>query len=532
LIIKKLDSLDLNENNKRIAKNTLMLYFRMILTTLVSLYTSRVVLNSLGVEDYGTYNVVGGAVTMFGFFNGAMTSATQRFLTLDIGRKDHVQLRKTFNATQIIHICIALIIFILAETIGLWFVNNKLNLPEGRMEAARWVYHFSVLSFVVTVIQAPYNALIIARERMSVFAYISILDVLLKLFIVFLLAHISFDKLELYGILIFVVSFIVAAIYRIYTRRHFEETKFLIVKDKSLYKTLISYSVWNLIGAISLVVKAQGVSIMLNIFFGTVINAAQGVANQVSGTVASFVSNFQMASNPQIIKSYAAEDKGYMTNLVIRTSKFSFFLLFILTLPIILEIDYILKLWLKLVPNYTAIFTILILINALIDTVSGPLIAAVAATGKIKVYQLVVAGLSILILPVSYLFFKFGYPPESTFIASVIIAVVAFVFRLLFTKKQIPEFLIKQFIQEILIRSIPVVLLSVLIPWLIMSNMHPGFTRLILVTFASLSISMITIYSVGLKNNERLFIKNALGALNQKIHRFLTKYQRVSDNNN
>lgn len=501
-----------------------MLYVRMILTMLVSLYTSRVVLNTLGVEDYGTYNVVGGAVLLFGFFNGAMSSATQRFLTFDIGREDHVQLRKTFNATQIIHIGIALLIFILAETIGLWFVNNKLNLPEGRMEAARWVFHFSLFSFIVTVIQAPYNALIIARERMSVFAYISILDVSLKLFIVFMLTWISFDKLKLYGILIFVVSFIVAAIYRMYTRTHFEETKFLIVKDKSLYKTLISYSVWNLFGAVSLVVKAQGVSIMLNIFFGTVINAAQGVANQVSGTVASFVSNFQMASNPQIIKSYAADDMDYMTNLVIRTSKFSFFLLFILTLPIVLEIDYILKLWLKLVPDYTAIFTILILINALIDTISGPLMAAIAATGKIKVYQLVIGGLSILILPVSYLFFKFGYPPESTFIVSISFAVVAFVFRLLFIKRQMPEFPIRQFIQEILIRNIPAVLLSVLIPWLIITNMHPGFTRLMLVTLTSLSISIITIYSVGLKRNEKLFAKNALMSVRNKMYRVIENY--------
>lgn len=518
--------MDPNKNNKRIAKNTLMLYFRMILTMLVSLYTSRVVLDMLGVEDYGTYNVVGAAIMTFGFFNGAMASATQRFLTFDIGRKDHVQLRKTFNATQLIHIGIALLVFLLAETIGLWFVNNKLNLPEGRMEAARWVYHFSLFSFIVTVIQVPYNALIIARERMSVFAYISIVDVSLKLLIVFMLTWISFDKLKLYGILIFVASFIVAAIYRMYTRTHFEETKFLIVKEKSLYNTLISYSVWNLFGAVSLVVKAQGVSIILNIFFGTVINAALGVSNQVSGTIASFVSNFQMASNPQIIKSYAADDKGYMTNLVIRTSKFSFFLLFILTLPIILEIDFILKLWLKLVPDYTAIFTILILINALIDTVSGPLMAAMAATGKIKVYQLVVGGLSILILPISYFFFKFGYPPESTFIVSISIAIIAFSFRVLFTKKQIPEFSIRQFIQEILIRNIPVILLSVLIPWLIISNMHPGFTRWILVTFTSLTISMITIYSVGLKNNERLFVKNSLIVINQKTHKFLAKYRK------
>ena len=519
--------MDSNKNNKRIAKNTLMLYFRMILTMLVSLYTSRGVLNTLGVEDYGTYNVVGAIVMTFGFFNGAMASATQRFLTIDIGRKDHVQLRKTFNTTQIIVICIAVLVFVLAETIGLWFVNNKLILPEGRMEAARWVYHFSILSFMVTVIQSPHNALIIAHEKMSVFAYLSILDALLKLFIVFLLVHLSFDKLELYGVLIFVASFFVAAIYRMYTRTYFEETKFLIVKDKSLYKTLLGFALWNLFGAVSLVVKAQGVSIILNIFFGTIINAALGVANQVSGTVASFVGNFQMATNPQIIKSYAEDDKEYMTNLVIRTSKFSFFFLFILTLPIILEIDYILKLWLKLVPDYTAIFTILILINALIDTVSGPLMAAVSATGKIKVYQLVVGGLSILILPVSYFFFKFGYPPESTFIVSVCIAILAFVLRVFFTKKQIPEFSIRHFIHEILIRSIPVVFISVLIPWFIMSNMHPGLTRVILVTLTALSISMTTIYSVGLKNNEKLFVKNAFVDLNKIINEFFTKYRRV-----
>lgn len=507
-------------NNNRIARNTIMLYFRMILTMLVSLYTSRVVLNTLGVEDYGIYSVVGSAVTMFGLVNGAMTSATQRFLTFDIGRIDHVQLRKTFNATQIIHIGMALLIFILAETIGLWFINNKLNLPEGRMEAARWVYHFSVLSFIFTVIQSPYSALIIAREKMSVYAYLSILEVLLKLFIVFLLAYLSFDKLQLYSILIFVVSLIITAFYRIYSRIHFEETKFLFVKDKPLYKTLTSYSFWNLFGAASLVAKSQGVGIILNIFFGTIVNAALGVANQVSGTVTSFVNNFQMASNPQIIKSYATDEKEYMFNLVIRTSKFSFFLLFILTLPVILEIEYILKFWLKLVPEYTAIFTILILINALIDSVSRSLMAAVTATGKIRVYQLVIGGLSLLILPISYLFFKFGYPPRSIFIVSICIAVVAFAGRLFFVKKQIPEFSIRQFIQEVLIRSIPVVLLSILIPWLIVSNMDSGFFRLILVMLTSCSISIITMYSVGLKNNEKLFIKNAIVKVQDRLYRY------------
>lgn len=505
------------QNNKRIAKNTLMLYFRMILTMLVSLYTSRVILNTLGVEDFGIFNVVGGVVTMFGFFNGAMSAANQRFLSFDLGRKDYDQLRRTFNATQIINIGIALLIFILAETVGLWFLNNYLNISEGRMEAARWVYHFSVLSFMVTIMQVPYNSLIIARERMNVYAYVSILDVLLKLSVVFMLTLVSYDKLKLYGILIFVASFIVAAIYRMYSRTHFIETKFLFVKEKSLYKTLISYSGWNLFGGVAGITKGQGVNIILNIFFGTVVNAAQGVANQIFAAVNSFVSNFQMASNPQIIKSYAAEDKEYMTNLVIRTSKFSFYLLFILTLPVMLEINYILKLWLKLVPNYTAVFTILILINALIDSVSGPLMTSLQATGKIKVYQAVVGILLILILPISYIFFKFGFFPESTFMVSIAVSIMALVFRLLLTKRLIPEFSIRQFLEEILLRNIPVILLSVLIPWLILLNMQSGLSRLVIVTLTSLIISIGTIYFVGLKINEKIFVKSALLGFISKI---------------
>ena len=505
------------KNNKRIAKNTLILYFRMILTMLVSLYTSRVVLNVLGVDDFGTYNVVGGVVTMFGFLNGAMASATQRFLSFELGRNDLVQLRKTFNAAQIVHIGIALLVLVLAETIGLWFLNNYLNIPAGRMEAARWIYHFSVLSFMITIIQVPYNAVIIARERMNVYAYVSILEVILKLLVVFALTWISFDKLKLYGILLFVVALIVASIYRIYTLRHFDETRFELVKDKALYKTLISYTGWNLFGGVAAISKGQGISIILNIFFGTIVNAAQGVANQVFAAVSSFVTNFQMASNPQIIKSYAAEDKTYMTNLVIRTSKFSFYLLFILTLPVMLEIEYILRLWLKIVPDYTAPFTVLILINALIDTISVPLATALHATGKIKVYQAIVGVLLILILPISYIVFWLGFPPHSTFLVSIGVSVVAFVCRLLLTKKQIPEFSVNFFLNEIIIRNFPVVILSVIVPILILMTMQTGFLRLIIVAFVSIFSCSIFIYLIGLKKNEKLFVKNSLAAFMQKF---------------
>ena len=503
-----------------------MLYFRMIFTMLVSLYTSRVVLNMLGIEDFGIYNVVGGAVIMFGFLSGAMSSATQRFLTYDIGQKNHVQLRKTFNAAQIIHIGIAILIILLAETIGLWFVSNKLNLPGVRLEAALWVYHCSVLSFIVTVIQAPYSALIIAHEKMSVFAYLSIVEVLLKLLVVLLLMYISFDKLELYALLILGVSVTVAVFYRIYSRIQFNETRFLIVNDKVLYKRLASYSVWNLFGSVSLIAKTQGVSIMLNIFFGVVVNSALAVANQVSGTVYSFVSNFQVASNPQIIKSYATDDKEYMNNLMIRTSKFSFILLFILTLPVIMEIEYILQLWLKLVPEYTVIFTKLILVEALIHSISGSMMAAVSASGKIRLYHSVVGGFSLLILPTSYFLFMIGYPAKTTFIVSIIFASLALIFRLIFTKKLIPEFTIGKFLQEVLVRNFLIIILSLIIPMMLISNMNPGLTRLSLVVLTSFGISIITSYCIGMKNNEKLFVKNALTSVRKNIYKYIANYRK------
>lgn len=486
---------------------------------LVSLYTSRVVLNTLGVEDYGTYNVIGGVVTMFGFFNGAMVSATQRFLSFEIGRNDYAQLRRTFNATLIIHIAIAFLVFILAETIGLWFLNNYLVISVGRMEAARWIYHLSVLSFMIAILQVPFNAIIIAHERMKVYAYVSILEVLLKLGIVFMLTLIAFDKLKLYGILLLLVTVIIASIYRIYSQIQFSETRFDFVKDKALYKILISYSGWNLFGNIASVAKGQGVSIILNLFFGTVVNAAQGIANQFYAAVNSFVNNFQMASNPQIIKSYASDNRESMINLVLRTSKFSFYLLFMLTLPVMLEIDYILRIWLKLVPEYTSIFTILILINALIDSVSGPLMTSLQATGKIKVYQSLVGVLLILILPISYLFFKAGYPPLYTFIVSIAISIIALCLRLLLTKKQISEFSIPRFLTEVLLRNFPIIILTAFIPWLIKANMHPGMMRFFLVTLISLTISFVSIYFIGFNRNEKKFAKDALKIFISKINR-------------
>lgn len=472
---------------------------------LVSLYTSRVILNTLGVEDYGIYNVVGGVVAMFAFFNSAMSSATQRFLSYEIGKGDFVQLCKTFNATQVIHVGIAVLIFILAETIGLWFVKTYLVIPVERMEAAIWVYHFSVLSFMVSIIQVPYNATIIAHERMNVYAYVSILEVTLKLLIVFMLTWITYDKLKLYGVLQFLVVCIIATIYRIYTRRNFEESKFEVVKDKKLYKTLISYSGWNLFGNIAAVAKGQGVNILLNIFYGPVVNAARGIAMQVQSAVNSFVSNFQMAVNPQIIKSYAADEKDYMTSLIIRSSKFSFYLLFLLSLPIILEVDQILRLWLKTVPDYSSIFTILILVIILIDCVSGPLMTAIQATGKIKVYQAVVGSLLMLILPISYVLLKQGYSPEITLYVNIVISIIALSFRLYLVWKLL-EFPVLIFLKEIILKNFIIVLLSISLPLFIRHFMDENLIRLIVIVFITLIWNAGIIFALGLQKSEKAIV--------------------------
>lgn len=483
---------------------------------LVTLYTSRIILNTLGVEDYGIYNVVGGIVTMFAFFNNAMSSATQRFLSFEIGKGDIVQLHKTFNATQIIHIGIAVLIFILAETVGLWFVKTYLVIPPERLEAAIWVYHFSVLSFMVTIIQVPYNATIIAHERMNVYAYVSIIEVLLKLLIVFMLTWITYDKLKLFGILQFAVVFIIAAIYRIYTRRNFEESKFEVVRNKKLYRTLISYSGWNLFGNIAGVAKGQGVNIILNMFFGPLVNAARGIAIQVQGAVNSFVSNFQMAVNPQIIKSYAADEKEYMVSLVIRSSKFSFYLLYLLSLPIIIEIDQILKIWLITVPEYASIFTILVLIIILIDCVSGPLMTSVQATGKIKIYQAVVGTLQFLILPISYFFLKYGYTPEITLYINIIISIIALIFRIFFLKKLI-NFPALLFLKEVILKNILIAFLSVGPLLFLRTMMETNVVRIIIIVILSVIWSGVIIYYFGLNKNEKKYLIYSIDKIRVRI---------------
>ncbi len=505
-----------SSNNKRIAKNTLMLYFRMILTMLVSLYTSRVVLNTLGVEDFGIYNVVGGFVTMFGFLNSAMASATQRFLAFEIGKGDHEQLRNVFSMSINIHFLIAFIIFILAETVGLWFVNTQLTIPSGRMGAAQWEYQFSILAMMVNMVSVPYNAMIIAHERMNVFAWVSIAEVSLKLFIVFMLQWFGFDKLKFYAVLTFCVSLIIRFIYGFYCSRQFKESRFRYFWDKSLFKTLASYAGWNLWGNLAAVLKGQGVNVLLNIFFGPVVNAARGIAYQVSGAINQFVANFQMAMNPQIIKSYAVNDLKYMHQLIFRGAKYSFFLLFTLSLPILLETEQILRVWLKIVPDYTVIFTRLVIINVLIDCISGPLMTAAQASGKIKLYQSVVGGLLILNLPISYLFLKFGFQPQVTIFVSIGISVLALMLRLLILRNLV-KLKIENFFYQVILKITIVGIFAAIIPLLFSIFMDISIHRFVIVTLTSIVSSLSVIFFLGLSNDERIYFINGLKKLKTKI---------------
>lgn len=508
-----------SENNKRIAKNTGMLYIRMLLTMAVSLYTSRIVLNTLGVEDFGIYNVVGGVVAMFSFLNGAMASATQRFLSFEIGRKDSVQFKKVFSHSVTLHILIAITILFLAETLGLLFLDTKMNIPMERMEAARWVFQFSVLSFVVTVIQVPYNAAIIAHERMNVYAYISIIEVTLKLLIVFMLVWIGFDKLKLYAILIFCVTLLIAFIYRIYCKNKFEECHYHFSWDKSLFYSLLNFSGWSLFGNFAWITMGQGLNIMLNIFFGPIVNTAWGIAFQVNYAVNGFVVNIRMAINPQIVKSYAGGDKVYMRRLVFESAKYSFFLLLFLSLPVLLETKIILHFWLKIVPDYAIIFCRLVLINTLIQCFDASFGIVFQAIGKIKENQLLAGGTYLLILPIAYVLLKFGYPPQTVFYIQITATFfVAFVVK--FVLLQIlADITAIEYFKKLILPVIKVTVLAVILPILIKINISEGISRFLALGFSSSVGVILAVYFVGINKSTRL-----------KFHYYITtKLQEIKN---
>lgn len=489
-------------NNKRIAKNTLLLYFRTFISILVSLYTSRVVLEALGVEDFGIYTVVGGIVIVLGFLNNSMAGATQRFLNFEMGRDGNV-LQSVFSSSLAIHFILLFLVFILAETLGLWFFYTQLNIPPLRMTAAIWVYQFSVLSFLVNIISVPYNAAIIAHEKMSAFAYISILDVILKLVVALLVREAPYDHLICYAFLMCIVSVILRIIYRAYCNRHFGECRFKrSLIDHKLVRTMLSFSSWTIVGSLSAILHTQGIAVIINIFFGAAVNAAQGIANQVNNVIKHFITNFLTALNPQIVKNYAKGNLQAMHKLIMQGCRIAFCMVLLMMLPLALEANVILKIWLKTVPEYTVIFVRLLLLLVLLDCFTSILSTAKGATGKIKIYQITLTTIGFFHLPLSWLVFSYGYEPYHAMSIYVFIIILQQVFRIWLVCRSI-HMPLGLFYRNVVLRCLLLMVISCIVPILlyIVSGASIGEALLIIVV-SVISVSISSLY-IGLNGNER-----------------------------
>ena len=495
---------DTSSANKRIAKNTLVLYVRMLFTMGISLFTSRVILQTLGVEDYGISSVVGGVISMFTFINAAMVSSTQRYLNFELVRGDANQLRSVFSTSLQIHALIALAIIVLSETVGLWFLNEKLVIPEARMTAAMWVYQCSILSCAVSIMSTPYNAVIVAHEKMSAFAYISILDVSLKLLVVYLLVVLPFDKLIILAILNLLVQLFIRYIYTLYCHRHFPESYFQFWFNKTLFKEMFGFAGWSFWGNLAAILYTQGLNMMLNIFFGPIVNAARGIAVQVQSAVQQFVGGFQTALNPQITKNYASNNLPQMHSLMFRSARFSFLLLFFLSLPVLMETNFILTLWLKTVPDDAVIFTQIMICISLIYTTANPCIIANQATGKVKIYQMVVGGILLLILPISYVVLKLGAPAYSVFIVHFCIESLAQFSRMYMLRKLI-HLPLWQYMKNIYIPIVSTVVIAIILPLVVRLQFAEGWLRFLAVGFTCVLSVGASSYFIGFTKQERVF---------------------------
>lgn len=510
----------LNKNVSRLTKNSLLLYLRSFFNMLIALFTVKIVLKTLGVVDYGIYNVVAGIVTMLGFLSTTMTGASQRFFSFELGRKDYVKLRKTFSATFFIYVLIAVIVIIIAETVGLWFLNNKMVIPDDRVQASFWVFQFSILSFIAVIMAIPFQSIIIAKEKMKIYAYVGFFEAFLKIIVVYLLTTISFDKLILYAILMFTSTLLSSSIYQIYCLKKFKETKLIFSVEKKIITKILSYAGWNMIGAISNILRSNGINIVLNLFFGPVVNAARAIANQIYVAINTLIINFYLAVRPQITKSFASNEHNYFINLVHKSSKFSYFIVLFITMPIIIETEFILEIWLNQVPQYSVLFTRLILIALITETINNQLIAAIQASGKIKIYQIVISSILMTVLPISYLLFNLGAAPEYAFYVSIVLIVFNFVPQLIIVKKTI-KFSIRNYLRLVVLPILLVTISSYPMLIFIHSVFDYGLFRFIVVCFSSVFILFCSIYFFGLSKSERSmfnsFYNNLINTFKQRI---------------
>lgn len=505
------------ENNKRIAKNTALLYVRMLFMMAVTLYTSRVVLQVLGVEDFGIYNVVGGVVAMLSFLNSSLSTATQRYMNYEMGKGHTEGLRKVFSMSFISFCLLAVVALLLSESVGLWFLHYKLVIPASRMDAAVWVFHFSVLTFLVNLITVPYQAAIIAHERMSIYAYLSVGEVVVKLLMVFVLEWVSADKLWLYGLLMFLVTLVVSSSYRVYCSRLFEECRVRWLWDKGLLKGLFSFSGWMLSGTITSLVNVQGVNMLMNMFFGPLVNAARAVAMQIYGAVNTFSSNFLTATRPQIVKSYAQGDLHYMYRLVFSASKFSFYLLFVLSLPISLNIEWILGVWLTEVPAGAALFTRLVLVDLLILASYSPIAFISQASGKVRDYQLGISVCFLAIPVLTWAAYRLGSPVQVTFYIAIAVDFVGLLVRL-WVLRRIVAFPVRTYLRRVWVPILGVSLsaLALSLVAVLWPIAHPSLSAVVSIVWC-MAVALLSVWLFGLDRGEKsLLVQGVRKFINHK----------------
>lgn len=493
---------DTAANNRRIAKNTIFLYFRMLITMLVALYTSRVILDSLGIVDFGIYNVVGGMVTMFAFFSSSLSNATQRFLNFKLGENDAEGTNHVFNLSLLIYFIISFVVLIAAEIIGLWLLYNKLVIPPERMDAAFWVMQATIISLFITLNGIVFNSMLIAKENMKIYAYIGIIEACAKLAIAFAIAYTPFDKLKMYSVLLLAVTFCIQSFYAIVCYRKYAECKFKPHWDRTLFTEMFKFAGWNGFSTLIWAINDQGSSILLNIFFGPAVNAAKGVANQVNGAVSQFTNNFFTAVRPQIVKSYASGEITYFRQLIFNSTRFSIYLMLLLCLPIIYKSEYILGLWLVDVPEYAPGFVNLILCYSLVFTLTCPWWAAIQAIGKLKKYILVGDTIYLMAFPASLICLYHGAEPTVVFKSLIIARLIYSVAVIRITASYIP-FSYKEFFKTTVFPIIKVTLASFFCIYFVNRLFQDTFAELIAFVAASIICTSAIIFLLGLKQNER-----------------------------
>lgn len=505
-----------SSNNIRIAQNTILLYFRMFLMMFIGLYTSRVILQSLGVDDFGIYNVVGGFVVMFGALSGSLSNAISRFVQVELGKNNIDRLKQVFSTSITVQVIIGAVIIIIAEAIGIWFLNSEMQIPNGRLNAATWILHFSIISFFVGLISVPYNSAIIAHEKMSAFAYISLIEATLKLLVAFSIFWTPIDKLITYGVLILLSQILVQIVYVIYCRSNFVECRFNLNLDKGLLREMSAFAGWNLFSHGTTVLNVQGTNMLLNVFFGVTVNAARGISNQVNNAVQQFITNFMTAITPQITKSYAAGDTAYSFSLVCRGARFSYYIMLFLSMPIIIEAEQILTLWLKNPPEYAVPFTQWTLAASLTTVFGSTLFNLVMADGRIRKYQIAMAIVSFFPFPLTWIAFSLGMPVISAFIIYFVVY-FALIFVRFYLASEVTGLPARDYLIGVILRVLIVTCVSSLLPTIVHLSMDSSFARLLCVTVLTVMCIMVTIYTIGLTSNEKGFIHTKISQVIKRL---------------